>query len=224
MNNNPKNFSAGRDQGRANSRTFPLRPFAFSPFPPSLTVPSVDALIVLGASLNPRDEPGRVARARLVHALNLWRHCGCLAYVLVTGGVAPGRGCSEARAMADWALNWAAENWGEEARVALRACLVLEEVSGSTAASARHTLPLAQELGSRAVGLVSDSLHMRRAHLLFRRQFVPRGIMVHPLPARGLMRHYWQQRRYLWLGKMALREGGAWLKVLGQGLLNPRHK
>jgi uncharacterized SAM-binding protein YcdF (DUF218 family) len=216
MNHNPNNFFEGRDQGQAKSWAFPFRP--------PLIAPSFDALIVLGARLNQRDEPGRVARARLVHALNLWRHCGGAGYVLVTGGVRPGRGCSEARAMADWALNWTAANWGEEARAALQACLVLEEASRSTAASARHTLPLARELGSRSVGLVSDSLHMRRAHLLFKRQFAPRGITVHPLPARGLVRHYWQQRRYLWLGKMALREGGAWLKVLGQGLLRPWQK
>ena len=123
--------------------------------------------------------------------------------------------------MAAWALNWTAENWGDEARTALQSCLILEEASLSTSASARHTLPLAQELGSRAVGLVSDSLHMRRARLLFRRQFAPRGITVHPLPARGLMRHYWRQRRYLWLGKMVLREGGAWLKVLGRLVWRP---
>jgi uncharacterized SAM-binding protein YcdF (DUF218 family) len=216
MNHDPSNFFKGRDQGQA--RSWPL-PFS----PPTLAQP-FDALIVLGARLNQRDEPGRVARARLVHALNLWRHCGCLGYVLVTGGVRPGRGCSEARAMADWALNWTAANWGQEACTALQSCLILEEVSRSTAASARHTLPLAQQLGSRAVGLVSDSLHMRRAHLLFKRQFAPRGITVHPLPARGLVRHYWRQRRYLWLGKMTLREGGAWLKVLGQSILRPRQK
>jgi uncharacterized SAM-binding protein YcdF (DUF218 family) len=200
-----------------------------SPFPlhPSSPLPSgigLDGLIVLGASLNPRDEPGRVARARLTYALHLWRHCGCRGYVLVTGGVRPGRGCSEARAMADWALNWAGDQWGEALREALRPCLILEEASRSTAASARHTLPLVQELGSRTVGLVSDSLHMSRAHLLFKRQFAPRGITVHPLPARGLVRHYWRHRRYLWLGKMALREGGAWIKVLGYLFLSHRDR
>jgi uncharacterized SAM-binding protein YcdF (DUF218 family) len=224
MNHNPNNFEKGRDQGQGKTRPFPFRLFAFYPLSPSLTVPPCDALIVLGARLNQRDEPGRVARARLVHALNLWRHHDCLGHVLVTGGLKPGRGCSEAQAMADWALSWAAENWGEEVRAALQSCLVLEEASRSTAASARHTLILVQELGSRTVGLVSDSLHMRRALLLFKRQFAPRGITVHPLPARGLVRHYWRQRRYLWLGKMALREGGAWLKVLGQGFLRPWHK
>ena len=65
------------------------------------------------------------------------------------------------------------------------------------------------------MGLVTDSLHLRRAYYLFRRRFSRHGLTLHPLPARGLVRHYCQQRRYLWLAKMTLREGGAWLKVLG---------
>ena len=194
------------------------------PAPAGLSAPSasplihqpLDGLIVLGASLNPRDEPGRVARVRLTHALHLWRHRDCSGYLILTGGVMPGCGCSEARAMADWALAWVAEHWGPEVPQVLRPALILEEASRNTAASARLTLPLVQQLGSSAVGLVTDAVHIHRAHLLFKRQFAPQGITVHPLPARGLVRHYWQRRRYLWLTKMALREGGAWIKVLGQ--------
>ena len=78
------------------------------------------------------------------------------------------------------------------------------------------------DLGGRSVGLVTDAFHMRRAVFLFKRRFTPQGIKVVPLAARGLVRHYWQQRRYLWLTKMALREGGAWLKVLGHLLLEQR--
>jgi uncharacterized SAM-binding protein YcdF (DUF218 family) len=184
----------------------------------SMDLSPLDGLIVLGASLNPKDEPGRVARARLTHALHLWRHRLPQGYLLLTGGVRRGYGCSEARAMAGWALTYVGEHWGEEVREALHACLILEEASRSTAASACHTLPLVQDRGSRAVGLVTDALHIHRAHLLFRRQFHPQGITVVPFPARGLVRHYWQHRRYLWLSRMALRESGAWLKVLG-GLL-----
>jgi uncharacterized SAM-binding protein YcdF (DUF218 family) len=188
----------------------------FGPAASAVIHPPLDGLIVLGASLNPRDEPGRVARVRLTHALELWRHRGGSGYLILTGGVMPGRGRSEARAMADWALAWVAEHWGTDVREALEPGLILEEASRNTAASARHTLPLVQELGSRSVGLVTDAVHIHRAHLLFKRQFAPQGITVHPLPARGLVRQYWQRRRYLWLTKMALREGGAWVKVLGR--------
>lgn len=186
---------------------------------PAGSRPTLAALIVLGARLNPRGEPGRVAQLRLRHALQLWReyHPGCR--VLLTGGQRPGTATSEARAMARWSLDWTQENWGLEAREKLAACLVLEESSHNTAASATNTLPLVQGLGVKVVGLVSDSLHFRRAHYLFQRRFARHGITVHPLPARGLLRHYWRQRRYLWLAKMTLREGGAWLKVLGRLVL-----
>lgn len=208
-----RNFREHQDKGQKTSRFFPFRLFAFPPLPPDLLI---DGLIVLGARLNPQGAPGRVARLRLVHALHLWRHYDSQVYVLLTGGCRPGSPCTEARAMADWALAWVREHWGDDFRDALHPCLILEETSRTTAASARHTLPLVQTRASRAVGLVSDSLHLPRAHLLFQRHFRPQGIMVHPLPARGLVRHYWRQRRYLWLSKMALREGGAWLKVLGR--------
>jgi uncharacterized SAM-binding protein YcdF (DUF218 family) len=121
--------------------------------------------------------------------------------------------------MADWALAWVRQHWGADVREALNSCLILEEASQSTTASARHTLPLVQELGSRTVGLVTDAVHIHRAHLLFRRRFDPQGIKVYPLPARGLVRHYWQHHRYLWLTKMVLREGGAWVKALSHLLL-----
>jgi hypothetical protein len=198
----------------------PFRLCAFSPLPPRLLSPlppkpDIDGLIVLGASLNPQGEPGRVARLRLIHALNLWRGRDCRVYLLLTGGCPEGYPCSEARSMADWSRRWVKQHWGEEVCQSLETCLILEEASLSTAASARHTFPLVQALNSRTVGLVTDAVHIPRARFLFQRHFHPRGIQVHSLAARGLVRHYWRHRRFLWLTKMALREGGAWLKVLG---------
>jgi uncharacterized SAM-binding protein YcdF (DUF218 family) len=191
----------------------PLRLLPVLPFPPDLVL---DGLIILGARLNPHGEPGRVARLRLLHALHLWRQRCPQGYVMMTGGCRPGSACSEARAMADWALAWVSEHWGEAMQETLHDCLILEEASRTTAASARHTLSLVEARASRVVGLVTDSLHIHRAHLLFKRQFTPQGVKVVPLPARGLVRHYWRNRRYLSLSKIALREGGAWIKVLGR--------
>jgi uncharacterized SAM-binding protein YcdF (DUF218 family) len=119
--------------------------------------------------------------------------------------------------MAAFALAHAEEHWGSETRDRLVQRLVLEETSLNTLASARHTLPLIQALDIRTVGLVSDGLHIRRAHHLFRRHFRFHPITLHPLPVPGVAKVYWQNRRYLWLAKMALREGGAWLKVLLRG-------
>lgn len=200
-----------------------MNPGTREPSPPRPSALStIDGLIVLGARLNPQGEPGRVAKLRLRHALTIWRECRPGCPILITGGQRPGTAGTEARAMAGWCLKWAAETWGPEVRDRLAPCLHLEEASHNTAASAANTLPLVQGLGVKAVGLVSDRLHLRRAHYLFRRRFGRRGIMVHPLPARGLIGHYWQQRRYFWLTKMILREGGAWLKVLANLVLGRR--
>ncbi len=178
--------------------------------------PPLDGLIVLGSRLNPQEKPGRVARLRLLHALKLWKeHCP-EAQILITGGISGKSSISEARAMAHWSLEWVAENWGDEDRERLAPYLILEEISHNTAASALNTLPLIISLEWQAVGLVTDALHIHRAHYLFRRRFSPHRITLHPLPVPGVLKSYLKQRRYLRLSKMALREGGAWLKVLGR--------
>jgi uncharacterized SAM-binding protein YcdF (DUF218 family) len=182
--------------------------------PDAALPPALDGLIVLGAPVNPQGQPGRVARLRLVHALILWQSLYPGSLVLLSGGRRPGAPVSEAAAMAGWADEWAAAHWPVTLREALAASLILEEASHNTAASARNLLALARERDLAALGLVTDSLHMSRARFLFRRHFRPHGVAVHPFPVPGVLQNYWRRGRYLWLGKMALREGGAWLKVL----------
>lgn len=189
---------------------------------PSLLLPlmpeknlDLDCLIVLGARLNREGRPGRIARMRVEHALNVWRAGGAGCRLLLTGGCSQeGLKVSEARAMADYALEWAAKCWGPDTPKHLENCLVLEEASRNTQDSARHTLPVVLDLQSGNVGLVSDALHLRRAHYLFRRHYRGHPVLLHPLPVPGVFGHYWRNRRYLWLLKMMLRESGAWLKVL----------
>lgn len=176
---------------------------------------SLDCLIVLGARITQEGRPGRIARLRVEHALEIWRQGGGVCYLILTGGCSrEGLEVSEARAMGDYALARAEEQWGPEGRKRLAACLLLEETSRNTWDSACRTLTLIRELELNTVGLVSDSFHMRRAHYLFRRQYRRHPVILHPFPVSGVIRHYWQNRRYLWLTKMALRETGAWLKVL----------
>ena len=176
---------------------------------------SLDCLIVLGARLNQEGRPGRIARLRMEHALKLWREGGATGIMILSGGCSrEGLAVSEARAMADHALGQAAAHGGPELRERLENCLVLEEASRTTWESACQTLALVRDLNLSTVGLVSDSLHLHRAHYLFRRHFRPHPIRLHPLPVPGIIRHYWQNRRYLWLSRMALRETGAWLKIL----------
>ncbi len=177
--------------------------------------PSLDCLIVLGARINQEGRPGRIARMRTEHALNLWREGGATSYLILTGGCSrEGLSISEARAMADYALDCAENYWGSEFRERLGSCILLEEASRTTWDSAHYTLPLVRNLNLDTVGLVSDALHLHRAHYLFRRHYRRHAVRLHPLPVPGVIRHYWHNRRYLWLTKMAFRETGAWLKVL----------
>jgi len=176
----------------------------------------LEALIVLGGRVGADGYPGRPTRLRLLHALNLWREHHPQAYLLLSGGQNRGAPVSEARAMAAWGLQWVEENWGIEVRERLAALLLLEETSRNTATAAKNVLTLVQNLGLRRLGLVTDHLHMRRAHYLFRRQAGAHLHSLHPLPFPGLIRDYWQRRRFLRLGKMLLREGGAWVNVLGR--------
>jgi uncharacterized SAM-binding protein YcdF (DUF218 family) len=178
--------------------------------------PPLEALIILGGRVGADGYPGRPTRLRLLHALNLWREHYPGAYLLFSGGQNRGAPVSEARAMAAWSLQWVAENWGAEVQERLAPLLLLEETSRNTAAAAKNALALLQELGLRRVGLVTDHLHMRRAHYLFRRHLPVPHFHLHPLPFPGLIRDYWRRRRFLRLGKMLLREGGAWVKVWGK--------
>lgn len=176
----------------------------------------LDALIVLGARLNAQGQPGRIGRMRLAHAVHVWQEQGANGYLIITGGPTHGTGLTEAQAMANFALNLAEEAGGPELREILKERLFLEEKSLSTRDSALHTLPVIQKLNLQNIGLISDGFHIRRAHYLFRRHFRRHPVNLHPLPVPGVMKVYWQNRRYLWLAKMALREGGAWLKVLAR--------
>jgi len=181
------------------------------------SLPPLDGLIVLGAKLNPEGRPGRVARLRLLHALHCWQAQGGRPYLLLSGGRSPypvAAPVTEAQAMADFALAWAETQGGPALRSQVAARLVLEEASRNTQASAHNLLPLILSLQLTEVGLVSDSFHLKRALFLFRRHFRRHAITLHPLAAPGLVRHYWRQRRYLWLTRMVLRESAAWLKAL----------
>ncbi|AEB09016.1 YdcF family protein [Desulfobacca acetoxidans] len=180
---------------------------------------TLDAIIIVGALVGRDGHPGRVARFRLHHALPLVVETYPESWVVITGGLWPGRPATEARAMADWALGQAVRHWGEACGRKLEQRLILEEVSLSTVESARHTAVLLQQRGLMAAGLVTDELHMPRAAYLFRRSFRARRLTIRLLPARGLLVDYWQRRRYVRLTKFILREGGAWMKLWGRGIL-----
>jgi uncharacterized SAM-binding protein YcdF (DUF218 family) len=176
----------------------------------------MDAIIILGALVGRDGRPGRVGRLRLQHALPLVIEAYPDSWVVITGGLRPGRPVSEARAMGDWAVRQALVQWGKAASRSLEQRLVPEELSRNTADSAYYTALLMQARGLKSAGVITDSLHMPRVEYLFKRTFQPRQLAFRPLPAPGLWQDYWRRRRYLRLGKFVLREAGAWVKVWGR--------
>lgn len=185
-------------------------------------VEPVEAVIILGAVVGQDGYPGRVARLRLQHALPLVLEAYPESPVIISGGIRPGCRLSEARAMADWLLEQAEGRYGVAKARELQLRLCLEEHSRNTAASAHHTARILLGQQRRGAGLVTDTLHMPRAHYLFRRVFEPQGLYCLPLPAPGLWQDYWRRRRYLRLSKFILREAAAWVKLWGLELAGRR--
>ncbi len=113
----------------------------------------VDAIVVLGAAqYNGRPSP--VLRARLEHALALWRD-GLAPWIVVTGGVGKGDALSEATVGRRWL----------RARGVPESALVTVPVGRSTEESMTAVASRLGRAGRRAVLLVSDPFHMARLRL-----------------------------------------------------------
>jgi uncharacterized SAM-binding protein YcdF (DUF218 family) len=109
------------------------------------------AAIVLGAA-QWNGEPSPVLRARLDHALDLYRR-GTVRRVILTGGVGEGDTVSEAAAGREYLI---------EQGVSAEA-LLLEEQGRTTWESLNNAAALTRENGLETVLLVSDSYHMLRS-------------------------------------------------------------
>lgn len=114
-----------------------------------------------------RDIPNLHTLARLAYGAKLQRETGLP--ILVTGGAPDGAGESEAAAMArtlrdefDVPVKW------------------LEDESNNTAENAQRSMRILQQAGIRRILLVTDAMHMPRAHAVFRRY----GLAVIPAPTR----------------------------------------
>jgi uncharacterized SAM-binding protein YcdF (DUF218 family) len=125
-----------------------------------------DAIVVLGARVEPDGQPGPDLRVRTMHAVDLFQR-GLAPYLICTGGYHNDR-LSAASVARDLAISQ-----GVPADK-----ILLAEGSATTredAASAGH---LMATHGWRAAILVSHPLHLERARMLFEGQ----GITVHPSP------------------------------------------
>lgn len=116
-----------------------------------------DAIVVLGAA-HYRGRPSPVLRARLDHAVALYRR-GVAPVLVLTGGTARGDTASEAAVGRRYVLE------AELPDTALR----LEEAGRTTAESLKAVAELLRAEGRERVVLVSDPFHVLRARRVARR-------------------------------------------------------
>jgi uncharacterized SAM-binding protein YcdF (DUF218 family) len=167
------------------------------------TLPRVDAIVVLGGGENygwlgdaPYVDPDDLGSSRVAAGARAWL-AGRAPLIILSGGRGGRSGHSEADRMAH-----AIQRLGVPA-----GALVLEEQSRDTSDNARFTAAIARPRGIHRVALVTSSLHMPRASLLFRKA----GFEVFALPAPERARRLdWQDR---WVPtRSALRRSGRAIK------------
>jgi uncharacterized SAM-binding protein YcdF (DUF218 family) len=116
-----------------------------------------DAIVVLGAA-HYDGRPSPVLRARLDHALALWR-LGIAPVVIVTGGTAMGDTTSEAMVGRRYLRQHGVPD----------SALLLEQKGLTTSQSLHAVAAMADGLPGRTVVVVSDPFHMLRLTILARR-------------------------------------------------------
>ncbi len=171
-------------------------------------LPKADAIVVLGGGSRyawldrPHVRPEQLQSSRLAAGARAWLS-GRAPIVILSGGGEDGD--SEAQRMAA-----AIAKLGVPADV-----LILEDRSRNTRDNAMFTAALAERRGVHRVLLVTSSLHMPRASLLFRKA----GVEVFPVPVpERAMRATWRERWVpsfgaLWRSGRALKEFAGLLAV-----------
>jgi uncharacterized SAM-binding protein YcdF (DUF218 family) len=168
------------------------------------TLPEADAIVVLGGGHygwldRPGIGPEQLESSRVAAGARAWRAGRAPRVILSGGGARVGK--SEARTMA-----YAIGKLGVPA-----SAVVLEERSRDTHDNARYTAALLGPDGTRRVLLVTSSLHMPRASLVFRQA----GIDVVPVPVPETMpRATWRERWFPSRGAL-WRSGRAWKEYAG---------
>jgi len=139
------------------------------------------AIVVLGAAQY-GGRPSPVLRARLDHAIELWRR-GMARRIIFTGGFGEHDTTSEAAV---------AERYAIEHGVPARAILI-ENTGRSTIESLRRVATLMDGEPSREVILVSDPFHMLRLTVLARRYgLIPHTSPTKTSPISSNLREFWR--------------------------------
>ena len=161
----------------------------------------LDAIVVLGAPLAPDGALSPIALERVDAAAKLFGDGGA-PIVVATGGTTRGAPIAEAEAMAA-ALR--ARGVGEGA-------LIVEAASQTTAENARRTAELLSPRGARAVWIVTQPFHGRRAARLFRAA----GLEAHVWHIDDSLEYRDRRRALRWL----TREYAAWGRLLVRSARN----
>jgi uncharacterized SAM-binding protein YcdF (DUF218 family) len=141
-----------------------------------------DAIVILGAQVEPDGQPGPDLRVRTLHAVALYQQ-GLAPYVVCTGGV---RG--ERLSAAAVACRFAVRQGVPPDRA------LIADGSMTTREDAARAAELAAAYGWKSAILVSHPLHLERARRLFRGQ----SIAVYPSPtSTNLAAIPWSTRVYL---------------------------
>ena len=164
-----------------------------------------DAIIVLGAAQY-GGRPSPVLRARLDHALGLWK-TGRAPRVVLTGGRRPGDLLSEAAAGRRYLVRRGIPN----------EAMLLETEGRTTLASLRAAARLLRDRqdGARRVLLVSDPFHMLRLELLARLEGLeplPSPTRTSPITANGTVLEYMLRESVAIPADLVLQ---GWLTVTG---------
>jgi uncharacterized SAM-binding protein YcdF (DUF218 family) len=141
-----------------------------------------DAIVVLGARVEPDGQPGPDLRVRTLHAVDLFQR-GLAPYVICTGGFQ-----NERLSAASVCRQLAISQGVPEDKV------LLADGSMTTQEDAARAGSLLAERGWHSVILVSHPLHLERARILFEGQ----QIDTHPSPtSTDLQAIPWRTRLYL---------------------------
>lgn len=119
--------------------------------------PLADAIVVLGAAQY-AGKPSPVLKARIDHALTLWRQ-GAAGTLVFTGGTGMGDTTSEAVVSSVYARRHGVPD----------SAIALESAGRTTSESMHSVSSLLRARGARSVILVSDPFHMFRLWILARR-------------------------------------------------------
>jgi uncharacterized SAM-binding protein YcdF (DUF218 family) len=145
----------------------------------------LDAIVVLGSALGPRDSLTPVLAERARAASELYR-AGGAPLIIATGGITHGARRAEADVLAE----------------ALDGDVIVERESQTTAQNARFTAKIMSERGAKTAWIVTQPFHTRRAVRLFREA----GIDAHAWHIEDSLEYLDRRRALRW----CVREYASW--------------